>query len=98
MGGSLIKWIFQPKSISTSLEKNTVYQYFFFPWEAGLQGAVYQVQKSSIMVSLDSDGASQLRLELQFLSQPVARIVSDVNNRIQFLRSEWNNKVLVYVS
>ena len=61
---------------------------FFFPWEAGLQGAVYQVQKSSIMVSLDSDGASQLRLELQFLSQPVARIVSDVNNRIQFLRSE----------
>ena len=49
-------------------------------------------------MSLDSDGTSQLRLELQFLSQPVARIVSDVNNRIQFLRSEWNNKVLVYVS
>ena len=39
-------------------------------------------------VSLDSDGASQLRSELQFLSQPVARIVSDDNNRIQFLRSE----------
>ena len=39
-------------------------------------------------VSLDSDGASQLTSELQFLSQPVARIFSGDKNRIQFLRSE----------
>ena len=33
---------------------------------------------------VDSDWVSQLRSKLQFLSQPVARVVSDDNNRIQF--------------
>ena len=47
---------------------------------------------------VDSDWASQLRSELQFLSQPVTRIVSDDNNRIQFPRPEWNNRVLIYVT
>ena len=39
-------------------------------------------------VLVDSDWASQLRSELQFLSQPVTRIVSDDSNRIQFPRPE----------
>ena len=35
---------------------------------------------SCCKVLVDSDWASHLRSELQFLSQPVARIVSDDNN------------------
>ena len=102
MGESLIKWIFQPRSINTGLEKIR-FTNIFLPERRVAGGCVSNSEVISYggscgKVSLDSDGASQLRSELQFLSQPVARIVSDDNNRIQFLRSEWNNKVLVYVS
>ena len=102
MGESLIKWIFQPRSINTGLEKIR-FTNIFLPARRVAGGCVSNSEVinyggSCGKVSLDSDGASQLRSELQFLSQPVARIVSDDNNRIQFLRSEWNNKVLVYVS
>ena len=102
MGESLIKWIFQPRSINTGLEKIR-FTNIFLPERRVAGGCVSNSEVinhggSCGKASLDSDGASQLRSELQFLSQPVARIVSDDNNRIQFLRSEWNNKVLVYVS
>ena len=43
---------------------------------------------SSGKVSLDSDWVSQLISELKFLSQPITRIVSDDNKRIQFPRPE----------
>ena len=103
MGGSLIRWIFQPKSINTGSEKKRFTTFFFLG--GGLQGAVYQIQKSLIMAALAARchlirmGLVSLDQNCNFYrSQPVARIVSDDNNRIQFLRSEWNNKVLVYVS
>ena len=103
MGESLIRWIFQPKSINTGSEKKRFTTFFFLG--GGLQGAVYQIQKSLIMAALAARchlirmGLVSLDQNCNFYrSQPVARIVSDDNNRIQFLRSEWNNKVLVYVS
>ena len=84
-------------NISTQINKhrfgkNTVYN-IFLPRRRVAGGCVSNSEVinyggSCGKVSLDSDGASQLRSELQFLSQPVARIVSDDNNRIQFLRSE----------
>ena len=61
--------------------------------EAGLQGSVSTSEVisyggSSGKVSLDSDWVSQLISELKFLSQPITRIVSDDNKRIQFPRPE----------
>ena len=50
MGGSLIRWIFQPKSINTGSEKIRFTTFFFLG--GGLQGAVYQIQKSLIMAAL----------------------------------------------
>ena len=57
----------------------------FSPWEAGLSTSeVINYGGCSGKVLLDSDLARQLISELHFLSQPVIRIVSDDNNRIQF--------------
>ena len=44
---------------------------------------------SCCKVLVDSDWASQLRSELQFLSQPVARIVSDDNNGLNEKTGYW---------
>ena len=101
-------WIADKVNISTQINKrsfgkNTVYQYFSL-WEAGLQGAVCQPQKSLTMAALAVRcHLIQIRLvnlwqSCNFYHDQLPGFLRDDKNRIQSLRSEWNNRVLVHVS
>ena len=95
-------------NISTQINKRSFGKKYGLPvfslWEAGLQGAVCQPQKSLTMAALAVRcHLIQIRLvnlyqSCNFYHDQLPGFLREDNNRIQSLRSEWNNRVLVHVS